>query len=467
VAVVSDRRILRARGFGEADGSGRAVTPRTPFLLGSTTKTFTSLAVMQLAEAGEVDLDSPVRRYVPEFRLAGDSADQITVRQVLQHTSGLPTNAEGGPILKQAVDGTPLEALAEIEGKEPASPPGEQMEYVNANYVLAGLVVERASGMGYANYIEQEIFDPLGMSDSYAEPEAARDGGLSAGHRYFFGLTDETEATFRPATIAAGYLMSSALDLGKYLAMYLNNGVGLNGNRILSAAGIRALLTPGEPETTLGPWADGVGSRYGLGWFVGGPWQEPSILHPGDAADSSSMLVLLPGRDLGVVTLVNASNELPVPGNAAEIGRTQRNAVDALLGEPVDPGGSVRSLYLWFDLVIALILAASCFALFRAVDALRNSRLPHRRRLSIAAIPLRFLLAALFAYYPLLIGYGWRPTFAWHPDLAIALILVATVLLAVAATRTAWLVNTGRSEDHRGEGYQSDGRQSEGRRTAV
>ena len=442
VAVVGTDRILKSRGFGEADGSGTAVSPDTPFLLGSTSKSFTALAVMQLVEAGKVDLDDPVNDYVPEFELAGDSSERVTVEQVLRHTSGLPLNPAGGPILKGASEGTPLEALTELRGKELSSEPGTEMAYINANYVLAGLVVERASGMPYGDYVEAEIFEPLGMRDSFAEPGPARQAGLAAGHRYVFGLLDETGTSFHPATLAAGYLMSSANDLARYLAVFLNDGVGLNGERLLSREGTRELLAAGEAETNLGPWADGVESNYAMGWFVGGPWDEPAVLHPGDAVDSSSMLVLLPDRGIGVATLVNASNELPVPGNPAAISRTQRNAVDALIGEPVDEGTSVRSFYLVFNLVLALLVVLSGVALFRAVRDARRMRPPRHRGLAIAAIPLWLVVAGLFIFYPALVGYGSAALLAWHPDLAASVWLIGALLAGVLVARVVWLART-------------------------
>ena len=171
VAVVAEGRIVHARGFGSSNDSGPRITPQTPFLLGSTTKSFTALAVMQLVDAGKVQLDAPVRRYVPEFRLAGTAADRVTVRHVLQHTSGLPATTSG-PILKSAGDGTPEQAVAELRGEALVSEPGREMEYVNANYVLAGLVVERASGESYGRYVERHIFAPSGNDEQLCRPRA-------------------------------------------------------------------------------------------------------------------------------------------------------------------------------------------------------------------------------------------------------------------------------------------------------
>ena len=442
LAVVDRDRIVRTTGFGQADGTGRETTADTPFLLGSTSKSFTAMAVMQLVEAGTVDLEAPVTDYVPEFELAGDSAERVTVRQVLTHTSGLPLNAAGGPILKGASEGTPLEALEELRGKELSSEPGTEMAYINANYVLAGLVVERASGMPYAKYVERRIFEPLGMERSFAEPGAAREAGLAAGNRYVFGLRHETGTSFHPATLAAGYLMSSANDLALYLAALLNEGVGLNGERVLSRESVREMLTAGEATTNLGPWADGVESRYAMGWFVGGPWDEPAVLHPGDAVDSSSMLVLLPERGVGVATLVNASNELPVPGNPAAIPRTQRNAVDALIGEPVSAGVSVRTFYVIFDVAVLLLLCLSAFALYRAVVDARRARPPAHRGLAMAAIPVWLVAAGFFIFYPAIVGYGSAAMLAWHPDLAVSVWLIGALLAGVLVARVVWLART-------------------------
>jgi len=442
VAVVSGGEVVHARGFGVADDAGRRVTPDTPFLLASSTKSFTALAVMQLVDAGKVRLDAPIRRYVPEFSLAGEAADRITVRQVLQHTSGLPLNPAGGPIIKLAADGSPQQAVAELRGKPPASAPGKQMAYVNANYVLAGLLVEHVSGERYASYINRHIFAPLGMTHSFSAPGPARRDGLAAGHDYFFGLAQTTGPAFRPGMLAAGYLMSSARDMGRYLAVFLNDGVGPDGQRIVSARGLRTLLTGGRPSTHLGPWADTASSHYAMGWFDGGPWKEPAILHPGDAADSSSLMVLLPRRDMAVVTLANTSNELPVPGNPAAITRMQRNAVDVLLGEPVNTGTSVHGFYLWFDAIAALLLAAALLGLARAGLALHR-RLPARHRVrAIIGVPGRIALAAVVLGYPTLIGMGWTALRVWHPDLALTLAVVGAVVLATALVRLAWLIRT-------------------------
>ena len=208
ISVVTSSGI-DAAGVGNA-GDAEA-TAATPFVIGSTTKSFTALAVMQLVDSGDVDLDAPVREYVPELSLAdGQAANSITVRHVLQQTSGLD-DLSGGSLLASAADGSPLQAVAELKNAELMAPPGKAWRYANVNYVLAGLVVERASGMSYADYVERRIFDPLGMDDSTAKGPPPN---VSPGHQFWFGVPVAAEPVVRHAVMAAGYIVSTADDLG-------------------------------------------------------------------------------------------------------------------------------------------------------------------------------------------------------------------------------------------------------------
>jgi CubicO group peptidase (beta-lactamase class C family) len=436
VALASEEGI-EARGVGSAGGD-REVTAHTPFVIGSTSKSFTALAVMQLVDAGRVDLEAPVRDYVPELELAdGQPVDDITVRHLLQQTSGLDDLA-GGPLLASASDGTPVAAIAELEDAELVSTPGDTWLYANVNYVLAGLVVERASGMSYGEYVQREIFTPLGMAHSSATTDPAGGDVLADGHRFWFGVPVATEPTRRDATLAAGYLISTAEDLGRYLSLYLAEGLGPDGTRIVSAAGVRTLLTPG-PEAHLGPWADGQDSRYAMGWFVGGPWGEDAVFHPGNTPDTTTMLTLFPDRDMAAATVVNAGNELPVPGNPFIADRVTRNVVHAALGQPVPDLPSMRRFYLAFDLVVLLLLGAAAWGLQRAArTALSPLPAQHRVR-GWTGVLVRTLCAGLLVIVPTL-SYGWGGLWTWAPDLALVIAALALLLAAAAALRATGLL---------------------------
>jgi CubicO group peptidase (beta-lactamase class C family) len=435
VALVSQGRV-DARGVGSADGD-RDVAADTPFVIGSTTKSFTALAVMQLVDAGLVDLEASVRDYVPELALADARVDDITVRDLLQQTSGLDDLA-GGPLLASATDGTPLAAIAELEDAQLASTPGETWRYANANYVLAGLVVERASGLSYGDYVQREIFTPLGMTHSSATTDPVGSDVLADGHRFWFGVPVAAEPTRRQATLAAGYLISTAGDLGRYLSMYLAAGLGPDGTRIVSTEGVETLLA-GGPDAVLGSWADGQDSSYAMGWFVGGPWGEDSFFHPGNTPDTTTMLVLVPARGVAVAVVVGAGNELPVPGNPFIADRVTRNVVHSALGQPVEDLPSMRRFYLGFDLVTLLLLGLAALGLLRAVRAVTSrstSRRPVRRWTGVLV---RALGVGLLVLAPTL-SYGWGGLWTWAPDLAFVLAALAVLLAAAAALRVIVLL---------------------------
>ena len=441
ISVVTSSGI-DAAGVGTA-GDAEA-TAATPFVIGSTTKSFTALAVMQLVDSGAVDLDAPVRKYVPELSLAdGQDANSITVRHVLQQTSGLD-DLSGGSLLASAADGSPLQAVAELRNAELMSRPGDAWRYANVNYVLAGLVVERASGMSYADYVARRIFDPLGMDDSTAKGPPPN---VSPGHQFWFGVPVAAKPVVRRAVMAAGYIVSTADDLGRYLAMYLADGRTKDGTRVVSAVGLRTLLSPG-PEAKLGPWAGAMSSRYAMGWFVGGPWAAGAVFHPGNSPDSSAMLSLFPDRDMGVATLVNAGHELPVPGNPALTDRIARNVVHAALGESVPEAPSLGALYLGFDVVSLLLVVLAAIGAARAISAVRNGHSAKHPALAVVGILLRVVGIAALILVPGLLS-GWAAVWTWAPDLAIILGCLILLLATTAVLRSTQLLRP-RSEKSAG-----------------
>src|SRR4051794_7347391 len=157
VAIVRDGRVSTSTGFGVADSTGRPVTATTPFVIGSVSKPITATAVLQLVDAGRVDLDAPVRRYLPEFGLADPAASAtITMRELLDQTSGIPTSAGERPLTGPVTDlEQQVRALATVS---PSRRPGTAYAYSNANYLVLGLVIERVSGEPYARYVDEHVF---------------------------------------------------------------------------------------------------------------------------------------------------------------------------------------------------------------------------------------------------------------------------------------------------------------------
>ena len=186
VVIVNGSQVIHQRGFGIADSTGRAVTPQTPFLLGSITKSFTALAIMQLVEADKIDLDAPVQLYLPWFHVADRNAStQITVRNLMNHTSGMPTGAGETAALRTETMEQFVRSLGTVEL---TSPVGKTFQYCNANYITLGLLIQTVSGQEYGTYIQRNILTPLGMQHSYVSVPQAQRHGLAQGYHWLFGM---------------------------------------------------------------------------------------------------------------------------------------------------------------------------------------------------------------------------------------------------------------------------------------
>lgn len=221
VAVVDDKGVIFMSGYGESS-LGVSITPNTPFLLGSTTKMFTALAIMQLVEMGKVELDSALKKYLPEFRLASpDYENAITIRHLLNQTSGM--SDAGMPYVSLGENSLDDELIL-LRKCKPVSAPGTEYSYFNANYRLLGLVIEKVSGMKYREFIYSEIFKPLAMTSSFAGPVGVKD--LATGHGEIFGFPFRREQKYRAGALPSGFVVSSVSDIASLLIAELRAGKG-------------------------------------------------------------------------------------------------------------------------------------------------------------------------------------------------------------------------------------------------
>jgi CubicO group peptidase (beta-lactamase class C family) len=336
LAIVEGGQIVHLRGFGRSRPDGEPPSPHTPFPIASLTKSFTALAVMQLVEAGKIELDVPIQRYLPWFRVADPQASaQMTVRHLLNQTSGLPTSAGAIPLAdfddKPGATERQARALSTLVLTRPV---GAAFEYSNANYNLLGLIIEAASGESYADYIQNHVFTPLDMSHSYTSPVMAKQNGLAlanvaVGHRYWFGIPFAAPNMPLPhGSLPGGGLISSAEDLAHYMIALLNGG-RYGDVQILSGAGIDELH-----HGVAGFEAYGLSlGQYGMGWYVDKIGRTKLVSHGGTLPDFGSHMALLPEQRKGVVLLFNACHHWMNPV-LADLG----NRVAALLaGEEPHP----------------------------------------------------------------------------------------------------------------------------------
>jgi CubicO group peptidase (beta-lactamase class C family) len=301
LAIVQGDRAIYVKGYGQAHPDGSPVTSQTPFMIGSTTKSITALAVMQLVEAGKIELDTPVQTYIPWFRVADESASaQITVQHLLTQTSGF-SNSAG--LLELAASDTSEQAIENsvraLKDVTLVRAPGKAFEYSNVNYTVLGLVVQMVSGQSYESYVQENIFDPLEMRHSFTSPAEAMRNGMSTGHVTVFGLPIAKDVPFNRGNIAGGYLICSAEDLAHYLIAQLNEGHYGNVS-VISPQGMDAMHQPLVNTET-------PGDSYGMGWHVSPVNGVPAIWHEGDNANFSASLMMDPQAKLGIVVLNNAN----------------------------------------------------------------------------------------------------------------------------------------------------------------
>ncbi|WP_202388651.1 serine hydrolase domain-containing protein [Pontixanthobacter aquaemixtae] len=278
-----------ARGVKRAGGEA-AITPDTPFITGSISKSFTALAVMQLVEAGKIDLDAEISQYLAEF--SGQPAGTITIRQLLSHTSGFSTyqgnvshteGSQGGEVFAQQA--------AAIATLTPAYAPGTRWEYSNQNYKILGRLIEVVSGQSFIGYITGNILEPVGMRNSFVS-DGKDHAEMATGHRPWFGSKRPlARNSTHLATAPQGGIVASASDLALYMQTMMNGE-----DDILSAEGKAAMMSP----------ASDISPNYGFGWFLDP--DDGTVFHSGASPGFETLLTMVPAEQKGAAVLVNAGS---------------------------------------------------------------------------------------------------------------------------------------------------------------
>ncbi len=417
IAIVHDGRIVHVRGFGH-DGRGHPVTAETGFVLGSMSKAFTALAIMQLVEQQRIALDAPVHRYLPWFRVADSTASAtITVRQLLLHTSGIPTFANRAiGESRQLVDH--VRALASVKL---AQRPGLAHEYASPNYLVLGAIVEAVTGRPFGRYVEEEIFAPLEMRHSFTNVVQGA-AGISRGHVYAFGFPIPTDLPHEYDRLPTAGLISSATDIGHFLIAQLNDGQ-LDGRRVVGAPSVRLMHTGAAPAE---------GFSYGFGWRESRRGDVRVVHHGGIVPNFRGKMAMLPERRWGVVVLTNSSSGIPFP-----LEPTSHRIADAvvahLAGERLAaPGSRHRTFFAMITVVMAAVVAAQLRSLWRV---LQHGRAAGRRSVwRAAAVDLMFVIAVL-VFAPRFAGASWPTFLRIAPDLGWWMVLLVTLTMITIATR--------------------------------
>lgn len=303
LALIDDQRIVWAEGFGYADRAHNVpATPETLYRAGSITKLFTATAVMQLVERGLIDLDQPVKTYLPEFsfKTRFPDAPPITIRHILTHHSGLPANI---PLGMWSNNPQPYATvLHDLKTRYVLHPPNQIFSYSNLGMAILGQVIERVSGEPYATYVSRAIFDPIGMTTASMETGVATSPLMA--HAYLKGK-EEPELPLRD--IPAGGLNASVLDLARFVQMVFAQGQA-GSHHVVKPETLSGMLSTQNTDVPLD-----LDFKIGLGWWLSDidRLHQDTLgtvaSHAGGTYHFRSQLITLPNQKLGVVVMTNSS----------------------------------------------------------------------------------------------------------------------------------------------------------------
>jgi CubicO group peptidase (beta-lactamase class C family) len=323
IALVDDQKIVWAQGFGFADPEKKtAATAETVYRVGSVSKLFTDIAIMQLVERGQLDLDAPVTRYLPDFHPRNPFGEPITVRELMSHRAGLVREPPVGNYFDNS-EPSLAEVVKSLNTTELVYPPGTHTKYSNAGDTVAGAVLESVTREPYLQYLRQAVLAPLGLRNSSFKPEPALLRRLAKGYMWTYAGRRFRAPTFELGTGPAGNMYSTVIDQSRFLSALLAEGRGANGP-ILKPATLQQMFIP-----------QGRDSGFGLGFALLSLDGFKMVGHRGGIYGFSTEVLAMPGEKIGVVVMINMDNSSEVCWHVAIT--ALRLMLAARQGKPIPP----------------------------------------------------------------------------------------------------------------------------------
>ncbi|OIJ15572.1 hypothetical protein BKP35_00830 [Anaerobacillus arseniciselenatis] len=398
VAISHNGELIYSEAF------GKDVHQDTRFYIGSTSKTFTALAVMQLVEQGNIDLDQSVTTYLQDFTVS----DQITVRHLLQHISGM---TEFEFISSLPEDAQFSDLLQDMNQMSLTYQPGEQFSYFNPNYSLLGAIIENTSGQSYIDYVENHIIQPLGLQNTSLIGEVDTNGHLS-----FFGFSIKRTEPHIKYDLPAGFITSTAEDVVRFL------------EAIQMKDPVVGVSPEGIDEMTSSK------SFYGMGLMIGEIAGRPAVFHGGALPGYTSDAVILTEDGYSIAYLINKNHLV----NGFIFNPAITKGIVSILTEQ-EPPSNVN--YFWiYRLLIILFAVTIVYNTIKIAKMIsRPEQKSVKQRLTAAIVNLVIPIATFIAI-PILAamimqrGMTWELAFLLMPDMiswlfiALAIHLIQSVI---------------------------------------
>jgi CubicO group peptidase (beta-lactamase class C family) len=312
IALISGDKVIWTGAYGESNLWARTpATVNTVYLIGSTFKAMSTIALLQQMEKGKFKLDDPVSKYI-DFTIPGDDPkNPVTFRHILTHTSGLDGDFGAIPVWSNDAPKS-LDDFVHTVLKV-KQPPGTKVEYSNAGFAFIGYMVEKLSGVPYKKYIKENIWDPLEMTSTAFDPTPDMDERLAVPY-----VVDKTTGNQKPAlrikaaVWPAGITYGTVLDQANWLILNLNNGI-FKGKRLISEATMEQMFTLQYPQFKggiEGIWGNET-AGFGLTWWVQVRNGERYFAHSGSVAGYTAFLLGNRDRKLGFAIMTNGNQAHP------------------------------------------------------------------------------------------------------------------------------------------------------------
>jgi CubicO group peptidase (beta-lactamase class C family) len=281
--------------------AGVEVTPATLFQIGSLTKVYTATLAMRLVDQGKLDLDLPIRRYLPDFALSDEqAAETVTMRHLLSHSSGIVGDyhadfGEGDDSLERFT--------ASLRDQEHVFPPGLMFSYSNAAFEVAGRVIEVVCGKPFDQVFAEELLGPAGLRSTTVDPRRMLRYRYAVGHSAGGAVpaVSPEVVMYRSTVPAGGRTSATAADVIRFARLHVDGGRAPDGSVVVSREGIEAMRTPGQSLH------GGLGNaRMGLGWLVWDWGGERCLFHTGGTINQLAWVCVLPDRPFAICLLTNS-----------------------------------------------------------------------------------------------------------------------------------------------------------------
>ena len=427
LVVVREGQEPVIEGLGVADlDSGEKVTGDTLFQLASCSKSFTALAALTLTQEGKIDLDAPVRTYIPWFEATYEGeARHITLRQLLHHTSGIPWKTVD--LIPQGAGDDSLErTVRNLSGIELAREPGAAFEYATINYDVVALVIQQVTGMAFENYLTQAVLQPLGLDATVVGVHNVGDSSLLAtGYKIGFFEPRAYEAPLFRGNNAAGYIVSN----GKDLARYMQSQMGLLETPLyplMQTTHLRNRKVSPNPRTFAG---------YGMGWYAyenGGDVVDHSGMNP----NFSSYLGFSNEKGVGVAILANSNSAYTkaIGEYALAVLSGHKTELPTVRGGGIDkPASMISIIVAIFLLIVFLFILSIIYDLLRKRRAFGGLSLGTIGKILFVCVVVLPFLAGIYLLPQAMSGVSWATAKVWSPDsfMAAMLLICAAIGMTV------------------------------------